>query len=446
MPDALVTGSLNDEQLYIYFRKLKLRALRDPVINPPPKRVRIHDVVDSDSLPGANTEHVYMAMMEAIASVSDLQTWVVEVQEVVGAPQRYDTAGLQLELQLTDPQGREQEIEVREELEWATEVHHELKQETETGSTHIAGPEVIRPPPTVQDPQYQGITGPALEIQAVDRQKTEEQSESVDIEHEERAIIRLTHPEPETLEQGSQAVEPPELGQTDSVVPGSDERINDIKQTLWKNYKETIDEEVRRRRCPLPPSCTSICVAVAVATVVSIIVDCRRRGPSSSWAVVVVRLTCLAIAAGVVTSLIAGVDPSGALAGVCLCCVAVTTVVVVQADTSRSWFMVDETQSFPRPVIAKHADRPTGSAQQYHHQQQQDSDNDNVVLDDATTTTERRQSTTTGATPVNYGNGATSTDIDSDSKTTPPPPTTTMTTMTTGDRDDYLDGELLCSI
>ncbi|KAH9158740.1 hypothetical protein EDB89DRAFT_2085527 [Lactarius sanguifluus] len=183
----------------------------------------------------------------------------------------------------------------------------------------------------------------------------------------------------------------------------------------------------------------SIRVAVAVAIVVSIVVDCRRRGPSSSWAVVVVRLTCLAVAAGVVTSLIAGVDPSGALAGVCLCCVAVTTVVVVQADTSRSWFMVDETQSFPRPVIAKHVDRPAGSAQQYHHQQQQDSDNDNVVLDDATTTTERRQSTTTGATPVNYGNGATSTDIDSDSKTTPPPPTTTMTTTTTGDRDDYLD-------
>ncbi|KAH8981435.1 hypothetical protein EDB86DRAFT_430730 [Lactarius hatsudake] len=197
MPDASVTDRSNDGQC-IYFGKLRLRTLREPVIEPPPKRVRIHDV-----LPGANTEHVYMAMTEATAGVSGLQARVVGVQEVVGAPQRYDAAGLQPEPQSTDLQGREQEIEVREELERATEVHHELEQETETVSTHVAGPEVIRPTPTVQDPQYQGITDPALEIQAADRQKTEEQSESADIEHEERAIIRLTRPEPETLEQGS---------------------------------------------------------------------------------------------------------------------------------------------------------------------------------------------------------------------------------------------------
>ncbi|KAH9064436.1 hypothetical protein EDB87DRAFT_1574945 [Lactarius vividus] len=245
MPDASVTNRSNNKQLYIRPRKLKLRVCpRDPVIEPPPKRVRIHDI-----LPGANTEHIYVAM-EAIAGVSDLQTRVVEVQEVVGAPQRSDAARLQPEPQSTDPQGREQEIEVREELERTTEVHHELEQETGTVSTHVTGPEVIRPTPTVQDPQWQGITGPALEIQAADRQ---EQSESADIEHEKRAIIRLTHPE--TSEQGSRAVEPPEPRQTDSVaVPGSDERRNVpttqtlsaeyIEQTMCQHYEELIGVEV----------------------------------------------------------------------------------------------------------------------------------------------------------------------------------------------------------
>ncbi|KAH9162107.1 hypothetical protein EDB89DRAFT_2248066 [Lactarius sanguifluus] len=168
-------------------------------------------------------------------------------------------------------------------------------------------------------------------------------------------------------------------------------------------------------------------VAIAVAIVVSIVVDCRRRGPSSSWAVVVVRLTCLAVAAGVITSLIAGVDPSGALAG---------------ADTSRSWFMVDARQRQRQCRLGR-----------------RDNDNGATPVDDdrVMPATARRlwpwqrlgrrdDDDDDRATPVNYGNGATSTDIDSDSKTTPPPPTTTMTTTTTGDRDDYLDGELLCSI
>ncbi|KAH8978560.1 hypothetical protein EDB92DRAFT_556700 [Lactarius akahatsu] len=184
-----------------------------------------------------------MPMTEAIAGVSGLQARVVEVQEVVGAPQRHNAMGLQPEPQSTDLQGHEQEIEVREELERATEMHHELEQETETVGTHVAGPEVIRPTPTVQDPQYQVITDSALENQAADRQRTEEQSESADIEHEERAIIRLTRPESETSEQGSRAVEPPELRQTDSVaVPGFDERKDD----MWKHFKEVIDVEVGR--------------------------------------------------------------------------------------------------------------------------------------------------------------------------------------------------------
>ncbi|KAH9166108.1 hypothetical protein EDB89DRAFT_2246368 [Lactarius sanguifluus] len=123
---------------------------------------------------------------------------------------------------------------------------------------------------------------------------------------------------------------------------------------------------------------------------------------------------------------------------------AVTTVVVVQADTSRLWFMVDATAR---------------QRQRQHHLGRCDNDNGATPVDDdrVMPATARRlwprqrlgrrdDDDDDRVTPVNYGNGATSTNIDSDSKTMPPPPTTTMTTTTTGNRDDYLDGELLCSI
>ncbi len=140
-----------------------------------------------------------MVMTEVIPGVLDLLSRVAEgqdevVQEVVEAPQLHDAAGLPPELLSADPHEREQEVEVREEVERETEVHHEPEQETEvrdvpllisdsqwfrdeTVGTQDDGLEVIRPTQIVQDPQYQNIADPALEIQAADCQETEEQSE-----------------------------------------------------------------------------------------------------------------------------------------------------------------------------------------------------------------------------------------------------------------------------
>ncbi|KAH9163973.1 hypothetical protein EDB89DRAFT_2247436 [Lactarius sanguifluus] len=123
----------------------------------------------------------------------------------------------------------------------------------------------------------------------------------------------------------------------------------------------------------------------------------------------------------------------------------VTTVVIVQVDTSRLWFMVDATAR---------------QRQRQHRLGRRDNDNGATPVDnDGVMPATARllwpwqrlgrcddNDDNDRATPVNYSNGATSTDINSNSKTTPPLPTTTVTTTTTGDCDDYLDGKLLCSI
>jgi hypothetical protein len=82
-------------------------------------------------LPGADTEHVYVDMPEAIAGLSALRSWLAEgegelSQEVA---EHHDAADLPSELLSANVQEREEEIEVEEELEREIEVHHEFEQE-----------------------------------------------------------------------------------------------------------------------------------------------------------------------------------------------------------------------------------------------------------------------------------------------------------------------------
>lgn len=86
----------------------------------------------SVSLPGADTEHVYVDMPEAIASLSALRSWLAKGEGVMPlevAEHRHDAADLPPELLSANLEEREQEIEVQKEPERGVEVHHESEQE-----------------------------------------------------------------------------------------------------------------------------------------------------------------------------------------------------------------------------------------------------------------------------------------------------------------------------
>ena len=137
--------------------------------------------VGSESLPGADTEHVYVDMTDA--SESDPQSWVAAGQGVVPlemVEQHHDAVNLPSEVLLADFPEPGQEIEVGEELELEIEVHHEPEQEPEvhkvpsrlvtvsqwfcdqTAGTQDNGPEVIQTTLTAQDPPHQSFVEPEV--------------------------------------------------------------------------------------------------------------------------------------------------------------------------------------------------------------------------------------------------------------------------------------------
>ena len=137
--------------------------------------------VGSDSLPGADIEHVYVDTTEAGAS--DPQSQVAEGQGVVPlevVEQHHDAVSLPSEVLLADFPEPGQEIEAGEELEPEIEVHHEPEQGPEVHKVHLRlvtvsqwfcdqttgaqdnVPEVIQPTLTVQDPLHQSSAEPEV--------------------------------------------------------------------------------------------------------------------------------------------------------------------------------------------------------------------------------------------------------------------------------------------